>query len=490
MRTLALAMTVVAALAVGTVLPTLTAPAFADSTGMSALLGADCTNGRLQLVLDNRTTASQTFTVTWPGRSGSPWTRTVPAGGNTALYWTVPAGTAYTLTATTPTGFRNTQSGTSGCGLGSGTPQLDNTTLFTTSTTINGLNGSNGPYNGTVASVRIPALGVTNSGTVIAVADARVSNANDLPNNIQLAMRRSTDSGATWSAPAVVVHAPSTSEGTGDSSVLVDRATGRVFLMYNYGPAGIGYNSPASGSNSATDVLSLHVRYVYSDDDGASWSAPVDLNPQVKDPTWGSLFASSGHGIQLSGGRLVQPLVYRDSGGTGHAADIHSDDNGATWHTGGSAGTGVNESKAIERSGGTVTQNMRPNSAGHRIDADSADGTNSFGAETTTTLIDPGCNADESSYLKPTDRGGSGAPLRTANSLYSGNNSGSRVNLTVQSSTNDGGSWPHSALLQGGTAGYSTMAVQNDGSVGDLYEVGATGGVFYDRFTLDWINAA
>jgi sialidase-1 len=273
----------------------------------------------------------------------------------------------------------------------------------------------------------------------------------------------------------------------------VDRSVGtngRVYLFYNYGPAGIGFNSAASGSNSATDPNSLHIQYVTSDDNGVTWSALTDLNPQVKDPSWGSLFASSGHGIQLSSGRLVQPMVYRDSAGTDHAADIYSDDHGATWHTGGTAAVNVNESKAIERSTGTVTQDMRNNSGGARWWANSSDGGKTFGTAAATSLIDPGCNADQISYLKPTDvNSTSHDPLTTATALFSNNPStSSRSNLTVQLSTDDGATWPHAALLVSGTAGYSTEAVLNDGSVGDLYEVGATGGIFFDRFTLPWVQ--
>ncbi|MFE0463530.1 exo-alpha-sialidase [Kitasatospora sp. NPDC058965] len=481
-----------AALALALAAPLATAlPAHADSTGMSALVSEDCTHGRLQLVLDNRTTASQTFTVNWPG-VGS-WSRTVAAGGNTLLYFTRADGTAYTFTTTTPTGFSNTQSGTTGCTLAAGTPQLDNTTILSTSTVIQGLNGASGSYNGTVASVRIPAMAVTDTGAVLAVADARVSSSGDLPNNIQLALSRSTDNGRTWSAPAIVVHAPTTSEGTGDASLVVDRSAGlngRVYLFYNYGPAGIGFNSPASGSNSASDTASLHVQYVTSDDNGVTWSSPTDLNPQVKDASWGSLFASSGHGTQLSSGRLVQPIVYRDAAGATHAADIYSDDHGTSWHTGGSAGSGVNESKAIERSTGTVSQDMRSNSGAARWRADSTDGGRTFAAASATALVDPGCNADQVSYLKPTDVDPTtGDPQRTATALFSNNPSTSaRANLTVRLSTDDGATWPNSALLVPGTAGYSTEAVLGDGSVGDLYEVGSTGGIFFDRFTLGWIQ--
>ncbi|MEU4626323.1 exo-alpha-sialidase [Actinoplanes sp. NPDC023801] len=460
---------------------------FGCGTGMSALVSYDCTQGRLQLVLENRTTVSRAFTVAWPGRVNSPWVTTVAAGGNYTHYWTVPTGTVYTL-RTTADGFDDTATGTTGCRLAAGTPQMTTTTLMTTSTVIKGLNGTDA----TARSVRIPAMAVTNNGTVLAVADARVDGAYDLgggTNNIQMAMTRSTDGGVTWQQPYVVRRPATTSEGEGDASFLVDRTTGTVFLIYNYSPRpGVGFYSAGTGSNSPTDTGSLHVRYIKSSDNGATWSVPVDLNPSVKNPAWQQLFASSGHGIQLSNGRLVQPIVYRDSAGTTHAANIYSDDHGATWRSGGSAGTNVNESKAVERSTGAVVQDMRHNSNRNRYFATSSDGGNTFGAATAnTTLIDPLCNADQLSYLRPV----AGAPARTATMLFSNNASSSaRSNLTVRLSTDDGATWPARALIKPGAAGYSTMAVLGDGTAANLYEVGGTGGIYFTRFGLGWLRAA
>ncbi|TDC44941.1 exo-alpha-sialidase [Actinomadura sp. KC345] len=99
-----------------------------------------------------------------------------------------------------------------------------------------------------------------------------------------------------------------------------------------------------------------------------------------------------------------------------HASNIYSDDNGATWHNGTSAATGVNESKAVQRSTG-------------------------------------------------------------------------RNDLTVRVSRDDGASRPEAALLKPGAAGYSTMAVLADGSVGDLYEIGDTGGTVFTRFALPSIES-
>ncbi|MFE3450779.1 exo-alpha-sialidase [Nonomuraea sp. NPDC059194] len=461
---------------------------FHCGSGISALASFDCTSSRLQLALENRTSTSRTFTVTWPGRSGSPWTRTVAAGGNTLHYWTVPSGTRYDL-RTTAEGFDSTQTGVARCGLDVGTPQLNATTLLSTSTVIAGLDG-------TAKSVRIPGMAVTNNGTIIAVADARVDGSYDLgggTNNIQIALMRSTDHGLTWEQPRIIHRPATTSEGAGDPSVLIDRVTETAYVFYTYSPRpGISFWAGASGSNAADDPNSLHIQYIKSTDNGVTWSAPVELNPSVKDPTWRQLFASSGHGIQTSGGRLIQPIVYRDAGGTSHAANIYSDDHGVTWQRGSSAGAGVNESKAVERSNGDVVQNMRHNGTRARFLATSADAGHTFGAATASpVLADPLCNADEMSYLLPGQRGSNGAPTRTSTVLFSNNaHPTARNDLTVRLSTDDGASWPIRALVKPGGAGYSTMAVLGNGHIGALYEIGDTGGIVFARFSLPWLKGA
>ncbi|MFI1093258.1 exo-alpha-sialidase [Streptomyces sp. NPDC020917] len=460
---------------------------------------------RLRLTLDNRTSAARTFTVAWPGRPYGPWTVTVPAmSGDSSLYWTVPNGTPYTFT-TTAGDWSRTESGTATCGLGAGTPGMNAQTVLTTGTPISGVNtlAADGvSYTTTTAtakSVRIPALAVTASGTVIATMDARIDGGSDLgggTNNIQIAMARSTDGGTTFSAPRIIAHPATTTEGYGDPSLLVDRATGRVFCFFTYAPkVGVGYYGSVPGDTSAGSTTNTHVMYVTSDDDGATWSAPVDLNPSVRNAAWAGMFASSGHGIQLADGRLVQPLVYHDTAGD-HAANLYSDDDGATWHAGTSAGTGVNESKAVQRGTGKVVQNMRNNAGGNRWyatagDSGASDVASAYGTAWNSGLLDPGCNGDEISYTRPGAVDAQHHPLLSGTAVLSNAataDNATRQDITVRISHDDGASWPHEALLRAGSGGYSTTAVLPGGGIADLYEIGSTGGIVYTAFTTAWVE--
>ncbi|WP_369201810.1 exo-alpha-sialidase [Streptomyces sp. PU-14G] len=456
----------------------LAVPATAAPAGLNARTAMNCSTGQLQLILENQSDSEQTFTVEGPDGQGH-YTRTVAADSSTQLEWTRADGTAYRLVTTAPGGFTRTQQGTVGCGLEEGTPQLNTTKLFGTDTTFHGLLGDDGKeYDGKAKSVRIPALATTNDGTILAATDARVEGSGDLPGNIQVGLRRSTDNGATWDDARIIAHADRTDTGTGDSSLLVDRETGRVFLFYNFARPGTNFfeDGPDGGQ---------HLTYISSDDNGKTWSDPVDVHDQVKQPGWKNQFASSGHGIQTSDGRLLQPVVYRDERGT-HTGNLISDDHGRTWRAGAEAGSDVNESKAIQRSTGDIVQNMRHNNGGARYYATSPDASGAFGAMTRAdALPDPGNNADEISYLRP----GAGKPGLTKTALFSNTPATSvRNELTVRLSEDDGATWPHRAVIKPGQAGYSTMAVLGDGTVGNLYEVGNDGGVYFSRLSLDYLT--
>jgi len=342
-----------------------------------------------------------------------------------------------------------------------------------------------------VHTYRIPALAVANDGTLIAAFDARNDSPNDLPGNIDVVVRRSRDLGRSWSPARRVVDFDS-GRGGGDPSLLVDRVTGRVFLFYEYAPPGTGiFRSNADRDSASAGTVHPHV--IWSDDGGARWQGPRDLIASLKPAGATGMFATSGHGIQLSArspapGRLLQPYAWLDAERRMHAANAYSDDHGATWKLGASIGVGLDENKAVELADGRVMQNIRAyeKSRAHRLVALSRDGGIAFGAAVEEPqLPDPRNNADVI-RVAPDALAGS----REGEMLLFSNTADTtrRVNLTVRLSCDAGRSWPVSQVVEAGPAMYSVMARLADGTFGMLYENGAAKGITFVRFNLAWLG--
>ncbi len=332
-----------------------------------------------------------------------------------------------------------------------------------------------------IALHRIPALTVTSKGTLIAVADARVDEGDDLPNNIDLVMRRSFDLGRTWTPSEVIVDFPGT-EGAGDASLLTDRETGRVFLFYTYGPEGIGSTQSQPGLDGPTVQLQI----IHSDDEGASWSEALHLNPQVKDPAWSAVWSSPGHGFQTPSGRLYFPLSRKSD--TLYSHFIYSDDHGATWKITAPAGRNTNESMGVVLDDGRLMANMRSMDGKHqRIVSVSSDGGKTWSAQYhDATLIEAECQASLIRY-SCLSAGDDKNRLLFANPA-----STKRENMTIRLSYDEGQTWPISKSIWPGVAGYSALAVLPDGSVGLFYEHGvqhATDQLAFVRFTLEWLTS-
>lgn len=328
-----------------------------------------------------------------------------------------------------------------------------------------------------VHTYRIPALLQTRRGTLLAIADARPDSSSDLPGRLWLVMRRSSDGGRTWS-PARALYKPA-SGGAGDASLLLEPGTGRVWCFFGYGPPGIGFPTAKPGAVTGPETLQFHA--MHSDDDGEAWSTPVDLTPQVKDPAWQAMFATSGTHFATHRGRFVVPLVVRERrDGPTTSRNAYSDDRGKTWKIGPAIGPGTDESKAVELADGTAMQNMRIAGGKTRAIARSRDGGVTFDqAAPEAALPDPSCNAGI-------------AVLRKGVLVFTNAASATkRENLTARLSYDDGRTWPYARTLYAGPAAYSTVIPLKGRDLGVLYERGEKNPaerITFARFSEDWVK--
>jgi sialidase-1 len=334
---------------------------------------------------------------------------------------------------------------------------------------------------------RIPVLVTSTRGTLLAFCDARVEKPGDPPNNIDLVMRRSLDRGHTWEPLRVLVdHADG---AAADSCAIVDEQTGTVWVFSVYAPAGVGSASAAPGLSGAT----FRYMAIRSDDDGITWSQPIDFTPMLKRPEWAAGSTGVGRGTQLRSGRLILPRYwadYRQPRTTREDAAsfvCFSDDHGATWRMGdlvrGFGGT--NECQAVELTDGALLLNMRGLDGAQRKTALSRDGGATW-AETREepTLVEPRC---QGSIQRFTD-----ARRHDRDRLLFANPASTRrVNLSVRVSYDEGRTWSAGRSLHAGPSAYSCLTVLDDLTAGCLYENGRESPyekITFARFNVEWLS--
>ncbi|WAC94794.1 exo-alpha-sialidase [Streptomyces sp. NA13] len=334
---------------------------------------------------------------------------------------------------------------------------------------------------------RIPALTRTTKGTLLAAYDARPTLA-DLPGNLGIVLRRSTDGGATWQ-PQQIVRKDPAPQGYGDPSLLVDRETGRIFVFYA-ASVNQGFFGSATG-NDENDPDVLQADYSYSDDDGLTWHHER-ITADIKNPAWAGMFAASGEGIQLRHGthkgRLIQQYAIRNNGAN-YAVSAYSDDHGATWRMGTPVGPGGDENKTVELSDGRVLLNNR--SAPYRTVAYSTDGGVTYTPfQQDTELPDPANNGSLTRFAPDVPA----SHPRASWLLFSNTaTTGSRSNLTVRLSCDNGETWPVRRTAEAGSAGYSTLTPLSDGTganprVGMAWERADYRHITYSSFDLRWLG--
>ncbi|MFI6769059.1 exo-alpha-sialidase [Streptomyces sp. NPDC050355] len=348
---------------------------------------------------------------------------------------------------------------------------------------------------------RIPAVVQSARGTLLAFAEGRRHDCGD-SGDIDLVLKRSTDGGRTW-GPLQVVN-----QGGGDThgnpAPLVDRRTGRIVLAETY-------NKGRDDGLSCDVPCDRTPHLQYSDDDGATWSAPRDLTPSIRPPQWNSWYATGPvHGIQLTRGRHSGRLVfgmnsesYADNRVTAnHAALIHSDDGGATWKVGaldtwpiaadGTFRQKPSEMTLLERSDGSIYVNGREQDGtdlGHRDAAVSRDGGDSFTApfRALPDLYSP--MVQGSALRLPHPRDGRSRTLFAAPA-----DPDRRRTMTIRSSWDEGRTWEgvdRGARVTTDWSGYSDLVAVSPDVTGLMYEGGAVDArdeIRFVRFTEDWLG--
>ena len=351
-------------------------------------------------------------------------------------------------------------------------------------------------------SYRVPGIVCTPRGVVLVTVEARRGKGGDWGDNDVL-LRRSVDGGLTWEVPRRLVSQQQYGPGpVGNFVMIVDRIAGVVHALYCHS----------------------HSRFFYmqSHDDGATFSAPVEITQSMQGfrqrYEMRVLAFGPGHGIQLENGRLVVPVWMSNGAGTefgagrlGHrpseVACIFSDDHGQTWQCGDTVirtddrFRNPSETLAVQLSDGRVLFNIRSESQeNRRLVSISDDG--AFGWSEPyfdKALLEPVCMA---SMIKLPAKSPNQAnyilfanPDNLENELVApGNNlAHDRKRLTVKLSPDDCRTWPVSRVLEAGPSAYSDLAVAPDGTVLCVYENGMvermtdTRMITVARFDLAWM---
>ena len=115
---------------------------------------------------------------------------------------------------------------------------------------------------------RISALLYTKKKTLIAAADARMTNQRDNPNEIKNVIRRSFDQGETWDPIQTTIEFLGDKGINGpaaiDCSLVQDHLNERIWLLYSHSPGGIGaFNSWIGTGYDQQDRKIVYNRHYY-----------------------------------------------------------------------------------------------------------------------------------------------------------------------------------------------------------------------------------
>lgn len=326
------------------------------------------------------------------------------------------------------------------------------------------------------AAYRIPGLVTTNAGTLLGVYDVRYNSSVDLQEHIDVGLSRSVDKGQTWEPMRLALSfgetdgLPAAQNGVGDPSILVDKQTGTIWIIaawtHGMGSGRAWTNSMAGMTPDETAQLVL----AKSTDDGRTWSAPINITSQVKDPSWHFLLQGPGRGITMDDGTLVFPIQFIDSTRIPHAGIMYSKDRGETWHIHQPARSNTTEAQVAEIEPGVLMLNMRDNRGGSRAVSITRDLGKSWTEHSSNRSALPESVCMASLIRVKAKDNVTGKDIL----LFSNpNTTKGRHHITIKASLDGGVTWlpEHQVLLDEEDGwGYSCLSMIDRETVGILYE--------------------
>ncbi len=326
------------------------------------------------------------------------------------------------------------------------------------------------------AAFRIPGLVTTARGTLLAVYDVRYNNSKDLQEHIDIGLSRSVDGGRTWQRMRLPLcfgchdGLPAAQNGAGDPAILYDPVTHRAWVVAAW-CHGMGNRMAWHSSKSGMEPhVTGQLVMAYSDDDGKTWSEPINVTRQVKRPEWNFLLQGPGRGIAMKNGTIVFAAQYIDAERMPHACILYSDDHGRSWRLHEGARSNTTEAQVAELPSGDLMLNMRDNRGGSRAVSVTSDMGRTWTEHPSSrkALREPVCMASLISVAA--DENASGRDILLFSNPDCDN---ARRDITVKISFDGGATWPeeNKVLLDAGDGwGYSCLTMIDNRTVGILYE--------------------
>ena len=340
---------------------------------------------------------------------------------------------------------------------------------------------------------RIPSITVTKDGKrLVTLTDDRKHHNADLPSHCYLVAQYSEDNGKSWSDPITVAGTAETggNYGHGDASIVTNRNNGEIVgIMTSAGTYGHGFFA-------GTAAEPPRWKTITSRDGGLTWETPIDhtddlfgancSNPNTK--TWKSGFSGSGAALQKRDGTLVSSFVNREADNSQHFYFFMSKDGGKSWYVSGTSGTSsADEPKTLERNNGDLAISVR--ASGYNFYNYTSDDGETWHKPSqtrfTTGISGNACDGEYMVWCSTVE----GNPWNIAFQTLP--NSGSRQNVSIALSTDEGATFGTPKTICPRGSAYSAAVVLPDGTLGVYYEENGVFGGFtmrFVRFSLDWAS--